>query len=209
MLGANLQRTSWTPEEATGRLNLEWYRPIEAYIPQNVQIIAANGLLYVSTSGGLYALNAASGDVAWRFDTAMPLGNSPTVIDGVAYVGGYDRKLHALNAVTGAHLWSFDGAKAGYSANPLVVDGKVIVGNRDGRLYAIGAHGTPQQGKIVWQFNANSPIRLSAAYADGVILFRRGQQLCVRIGFERWVTALEIRETAWRTVPVILAGHLS
>ncbi len=171
MLGANLQRTSWTPEEATGRLNLEWYRPIEAYIPQNVQIIAANGLLYVSTSGGLYALNAASGDVAWRFDTAMPLGNSPTVIDGVAYVGGYDRKLHALNAVTGAHLWSYDGAKAGYSANPLVVDGKVIVGNRDGRLYAIGAHGTPQQGKIVWQFNANSPIRLSAAYADGVIHF--------------------------------------
>lgn len=171
MVGANPQRTSWTTEEVTGNLRLEWYRPIEAYISQNVQIIASDGLLYVATARGLYALNAANGAVAWRFDTEMPLGNSPTVANGVVYVGGYDKKLHALDAQTGAHLWSFSGARAGYDTNPLVVEGLVIAGNRDGRLYAIGAHGTTNQGRLVWSFQAGGSIHLSAAYANGVVYF--------------------------------------
>ncbi|MCC6189299.1 MAG: PQQ-binding-like beta-propeller repeat protein [Anaerolineales bacterium] len=170
-VAANPQRTSWTPEEVSGNLNVEWYRPIEAYIPQNVQLIASDGLIFVSTARGLYALDAATGAVAWRFDTELPLGNSPTVSDGVVYVGGYDRKLHALRAADGAHLWSFDGARAGYSTNPLVVDGRVFVGNRDGWMYAIGAHGTPQQGQLLWQYQTDGLISLAAAYQDGVVYF--------------------------------------
>ncbi|MCA9935688.1 MAG: PQQ-like beta-propeller repeat protein [Ardenticatenaceae bacterium] len=173
-VAGNPQRTSWTPEEVTGNVHLEWYRPIEAYIPQNTQIIASGGLLYVSTSNGLYALNASNGNLAWRFDTEMPLGNSPTVADGVVYVGGYDRKLHALNASNGQHLWSFDGAGAGYSANPLVVNGKVIVGNRDGSMYAIGAHDTAQQGQLIWKFTAGGAIYQTAAYNNGVVYFAAG-----------------------------------
>ena len=171
MAGANPQRTSWTPEEVTGHLHVVWYRPIEAYISQNVQIITYNGLLYVSTAKGLYALNANTGAIVWRFDTKMPLGNSPTIHSGILYVGGYDRKLHALNAMTGEHLWSFDGANAGYDTNPLVVEGKVILGNRDGTMYAIGANGSRDQGQLVWSFKAGGPIHLSAAYNQGVIYF--------------------------------------
>ncbi len=152
-------------------LQIEWYRPIEAYIPQNVQVIADNGLLYISTARGLYALNAENGDVVWRFDTQLPLGNSPTVSDGVVYVGGYDRKIHALDALTGTQLWAFEGAKAGFSTNPLIVDGKVIVGNRDGNMYAIGAHGTPQQGQLLWSFTTGGTIDISAAYKDGIVYF--------------------------------------
>ncbi|HIP70509.1 MAG TPA: hypothetical protein EYH05_03840 [Anaerolineae bacterium] len=171
MTAANPQRTSWTPEEVTGYLNINWYRPIEAYIPQNAQIIAANGLIYVTTSRGVYALNAANGNVAWRYDTKLPLGNSPTVDNGILYVGGYDRKLHALNAYTGQHLWSFDGAKAGYDTNPLVVGGKVFIGNRDGAMYAVGAHGTANQGQLIWQYQTGDAIHLSAAYKDGKVFF--------------------------------------
>ena len=171
MTAANPQRTSWTPTEVTGSLNINWYRPIEAYIPQNAQLIAANGLIYVTTSKGLYALNAANGNVVWRFDTELPLGNSPTIDNGVLYVGGYDRKLHALDAYTGQHLWSFAGAKAGYDTNPLVVNNTIFVGNRDGNMYAIGAHGTVNQGQIIWQYQTGDAIHLSAAYKDGTIFF--------------------------------------
>ena len=171
MVAANPQRTSWTPEEVSGNLNVLWYRPIEAYISQNVQIIANYGFIYISTSKGLYALNANTGDIAWRYDTELPLGNSPTVVDHVAYVGGYDHKLHALDAATGHHLWEFNGASAGYDTNPLVVDGKVILGNRDGYMYAIGAQSSPQQGQLVWKFKTGGPILLSAAYQDGVVYF--------------------------------------
>ena len=173
-VAANPQRTSWTPEEVTGNLQVEWYRPIEAYIPQNVQIIASGGLLYISTARGLYALHASNGNLAWRFDTELPLGNSPTVANDVVYVGGYDRKLHALNASTGAHLWSFDGAKAGYSANPLVVDGKVIVGNRDGSMYAIGAQGSSHPGQLLWKYTTGGAIYQTAAYNNGVVYFAAG-----------------------------------
>lgn len=170
-VAANPQRTSWTPTEVTGLTNVEWYRPIEAYIPQNVQIIAAHGLLYLSTARGLYALNAENGTVAWRFDTELPLGNSPTVDNNTLYVAGYDRKLHALNALTGQHLWSFDGATAGYATNPLVINGKVYVGNRDGNMYAVGAQGTAQQGQLIWQYNTGGAILLTAAYAENTIYF--------------------------------------
>ncbi|MCC9078136.1 PQQ-like beta-propeller repeat protein [Litorilinea aerophila] len=174
MVAADPQRTSWSsadiPDDGLP-LGVEWYRPIEAYIPQNVQIIAAHGLLYVATSAGLYALDAATGAVAWRYDTRLPLGNSPTVADGVVYVGGYDRSLHALDATTGRLLWRYSGAGAGFATNPLVVDGQVIAGNRDGGLYAIGAHGTDQAGQLLWKFQAGGPILQSPAYADGVVYF--------------------------------------
>src|SRR5437867_3994237 len=102
-VGANTSRTSWTTEQVklAQRQNEQvvWYRPIEAYIPENVQIIAANNLLYIATARGLYALNAATGAIAWRYDTEMPLGNSPTIFTrfvgkSVAYFAGFDRKVH-------------------------------------------------------------------------------------------------------------------
>ncbi len=171
MAAGNSERTSWTSEEVTGTMRVEWYRPIEAYIPQNVQLIASDGLIFVSTSRGLYALYAEGGQIAWRFDTEMPLGNSPTVSNGIVYVGGFDRKLHALRASDGTYLWSFDGAQAGYSTNPLVVEGLVIVGNRDGAMYAVGANGTARQGQLVWKYQTDGLIDLSAAYKDGVVYF--------------------------------------
>ena len=171
MVAANPERTSWAPEGASGFLHVEWHRSFESYIPQNIQIIAALGKIFISTASGLYALDAATGSLVWRYDTELPLGNSPTVFAGVVYVGGFDRKLHALDGLTGVKLWSYDGAKAGYDTNPLVVDNKVILANRDGAVYAIGAHGSSNQGQLVWKFQSGGPIHLSPAYIDGKIFF--------------------------------------
>ena len=64
MLAANPERTSWSPEEVRGDLKVDWYRPIEPYIPYKVQPIAVNGKIYVSTARGLYAFNANDGDLS-------------------------------------------------------------------------------------------------------------------------------------------------
>ena len=45
MAAANVERTSWCSEEVAGPVVPAWYRPIEPYISQNVQIIASGGLL--------------------------------------------------------------------------------------------------------------------------------------------------------------------
>jgi outer membrane protein assembly factor BamB len=170
-VAANPERTSWAPQGVSGSLHLEWYRTFQAYIPPNFQIIAAHGKVYISSAEGLYALDAATGDLVWRFDTELPLGNSPTVSNGVVYVAGYDRKLNALDATTGAKLWSFDGATAGYDANPLVVENKVIIPSRDGTVYAIGTNGTAQQGQLIWKYRSGGSIHLSPAYKDGKVFF--------------------------------------
>jgi hypothetical protein len=176
MAGANPQRTSWVPEgvdpAASSQFGVEWFRPIEAYIGQHVQLVTARDKIYVSTARGLYALDTASGDEVWRFDTEMPLGHSPTVVDDVVYVGGFDRRVYALNADTGLPIWTFAGAKGGFSTNPLVVEGKVLLGSRDGYFYALDQN----NGHLVWQYPANSqeplaPILYSAAYKGGRVFF--------------------------------------
>jgi len=177
MAGANPQRTSWVSQANSGS-GILWYRPIEAYIAPNVQLITANNLVYVATARGLYALKYDTGDVAWRFDTEVPLGHSPTVLNGVVYFGSYDRGLYALNATTGALLWANRDALAGYSTNPLVISDSytgnqplVMLGNRDGNFYAIGGQGHPKQGQVVWKYNTNSTISYSAAYKNGIAYF--------------------------------------
>jgi hypothetical protein len=169
MAGANPERTSWTPEEVRGTLKPLWYRPIEPYIIPKTQVITAFGNLYISTSRGLYALNASSGAVQWVFPTELPLGHSPTVQGGIVYVGGMDHKLYAIDAQTGQGLWTFTAGK-GFSTNPVVIEGKVFAGNRDGYFYAVHASGT-QAGTLAWKYRTAGPILFSAAYKDGVVYF--------------------------------------
>lgn len=181
MSGANPQRTSWASEDLSSQvsaMDVEWTRPIEAFIPPASNLIATNGMIYVSTARGLYALDAETGALNWRYDTDMPLGNSPTVVGGVAYVGGFDRQLHALDANNGDHLWSFAGAGAGYDTNPLVISDEhtgnqpiVFLGNRDGSFYAIGGHGHSRQGELLWSYETGGPIHFSAAYSEGKLFF--------------------------------------
>lgn len=172
MAGANPQRTSWVKDAVPGELKVTWFRPIEPYIAQKCQIIAVDGTLFVSTASGLYTFDAKTGKDGWVYPTVLPIENSPTVIDGVAYIGCYDKYVHAINVKTGKRLWiSQPAAKAGFSTNPLVitVGGKkmVIAGCRDGYLYCFDA----ASGKQLWKFNTDGPILYSAAYKDGVVYF--------------------------------------
>lgn len=169
MAGANPARTSWTSTEVRGALRPLWYRPFETYIMQKVQIITAYGNLYISTAKGLYALDASTGNEKWVYPTQLPLGHSPTVYNGMVFVGGFDHKIHAIDALSGQGLWTFTGG-AGFDTNPLVVDGILYAGNRDGYFYAIDAEGE-NAGQLVWRYKTQGPIDYSAAYHDGVVYF--------------------------------------
>jgi outer membrane protein assembly factor BamB len=118
--GANMQRTSSVPDAAPGLLKPIWVKPIEAYISQKVQIVAASGKLFLSTARGLYAFDAATGADLWVYPTELPLGHSPTYAGTRVYVGGLDRKIHAIDADTGEGLWTFSAA-GGFHTSPLVV----------------------------------------------------------------------------------------
>jgi outer membrane protein assembly factor BamB len=173
MVAANPQRTSWTPEEVRGDLSVDWYRPIEPYIPYKIQPIAANGKIYVSSAKGLYTFQASNGAISWVYPTELPLGNSPTIatVNGIstAFVGGYDKKIHAINAISGQDITGYIPfeAMAGFESNPLVVNNTIYAGNRDGYFYAVNA----VTGALKWSFKTDGPILYSAAYKNGTLYF--------------------------------------
>ena len=86
----------------------------------------------------MFAIDAVEGDRQWRVPTDGRVLSSPTVADGVVFVGSWDRHLYALDAATGDRRWRFE-TGGEISSSPTVVDGTVYVGANDGSVYAIEA----------------------------------------------------------------------
>ena len=116
----------------------------------------ANDTVFVADrEGQLHALTV-DGDRRWTADTGgvttLTFGavqsSSPTVADGVVFVGGASGPsdegggVVALDAATGEELWT---AETGVSvlSSPTVVDGTLYVGSQDGR---VSAFETPIEG---------------------------------------------------------------
>jgi hypothetical protein len=88
------------------------------------------GVQVDTTLGGTqaFAFTAPSGSIY----------SSPTVADGIVYVGSIDNSLYAVDAADGSEVWSFTAGNNIYSS-PTVADGIVYVGSADNSLYAVDA----------------------------------------------------------------------
>ena len=106
----------------------------------------ANGTVYIgasvpgphgSSTGTLYALKARTGKIIWSAPVASGITSSPSIANGVAYVGTDDGTLYAFNAKTGANLAAVAGV-AGQSS-PTVANGVVYSETTvSGELFALG-----------------------------------------------------------------------
>ena len=109
--------------------------------------IVNNGVMFVSTPyAQVMALNAATGDILWRYKRKLPEGFAAlhNTNRGVAlwgdkvYLAGLDGVLVALDAKTGKVAWQskVEDWKQGYymTAAPLVVKGKILVGIAGGEF---------------------------------------------------------------------------
>jgi len=90
---------------------------------------------------------AASSDISalWRFACEDEIRSSPTVSDGIVYVGVYDHNLYAISAEEGEFLWKYP-TDGGIASSPCVYKGYVFVGSADQVFYAINA----ETGRIRW-----------------------------------------------------------
>lgn len=135
-----------------------------------------NGAVYFGSSDGyVYALDAFSGSLKWKFGTGDVVHSSPAIADGVLYVGSWDTYLYALDAATGKEKWRFktgDDVDAhnhvGIQSSPVLVDGVVYFGSRDSYAYAVEA----ATGKQIWKFSTSgSWVNNSPAVKDGQVYF--------------------------------------
>jgi outer membrane protein assembly factor BamB len=133
-----------------------------------------NGAVYFgSGDSNIYALDANSGALKWKFKTGDVVHSSPAIADGTLFIGSWDSYLYALDAATGKEKWRFKTGEdpdlhnhVGIQASPAVADGSVFFGCRDGNVYAVDAF----SGKQKWLFSTNgSWVNNSAVVHDGKI----------------------------------------
>jgi outer membrane protein assembly factor BamB len=145
----------------------------------------ANGIVYVGTGDTtynprtFYAFDANTGGSnipVWKKDATHGgiLGgfeSSPTVYNGIVYVGRDDYNVSAWNAATGADVWRFQ-TTDWVSSSPAVSGGRVYFSTGDSNLFAVDA----STGAYVWDAQSASgwdgtfvDVGSSPAVANGVV----------------------------------------
>ncbi len=87
----------------------------------------SDGVLFVGADdNNLHALDAATGQSLWTFETGDSVRTAATVANGIVYVGSNDNHLYALDARTGDLVWKHNTGDA-LQYPPLVTGDKVYV----------------------------------------------------------------------------------
>ena len=119
--------------------------------------VVANGVVYFGSGDHyVYAVDAATGALKWKFRTGDVVHATPAFADNVLYVGSWDSYFYALNANTGKQLWRFKTGEdqaihnqIGIQSSAAVSEGIVYFGCRDSNLYSLDA----RHGEKKWVYN--------------------------------------------------------
>ena len=84
----------------------------------------------------LYAVDAASGQLAWQFRTDKHIHISPAVSGEAILVGADHRRLHVLDSRDGREVWQTTLPEK-LRAGPCVLGDQVVVGQRDGTIVCL------------------------------------------------------------------------
>ncbi len=103
--------------------------------------------------------------VYWTASANDSISSSPTVANGVVYVGSDDHKLYAFNALTGATKWTAPTGDKVFSSPAVATNGAVYVGSEDGTMYAFDA----TTGARLWASATGYSIISSPAVANGMV----------------------------------------
>lgn len=132
-------------------------------------------VFFGSGDGNIYALEAASGALRWKFKTGDVVHASPAIDDGTLYVGSWDSYFYALDATSGSLKWRFKTGddpdihnQVGIQSSAAVAGGVVYFGCRDSHLYALDA----KSGRALWSFPTHgSWVVASPAVNGGKVYF--------------------------------------
>lgn len=154
-----------------GQLGMAWTTKLDIDSGTEATPLVVDGVMYTTGAFSIvYAINAASGELLWKYDPKVPAENlgqgccgpvnrGVAVWQGKVYVGSFDGRLIALDAGTGLPVWSVDtliDRSKSYSITgaPRIVKGKVLIGN-GGAEFGVRGYVTAYDadtGKQVWRF---------------------------------------------------------
>jgi outer membrane protein assembly factor BamB len=104
-----------------------------------------NGVVYIGSNVGyFYALTARNGTQIWDLQSSVSATTStPTIANGVEYIGIGSKVYAAEQIVTAVVLWTGTFGN-NVTAAPTVANGQVFIASQDFNLYAYDLNGTPQ-----------------------------------------------------------------
>jgi PQQ-dependent dehydrogenase (methanol/ethanol family) len=157
-------------DKNVGSLGLAWSLDIESGMGVVSEPIVVDGVIYVSAPLSIvYAVDAVSGRVLWRFDPKVRLNQAingsysarvnagVAVWNGKVYVGTGDCRLVAIDAATAKQVWEAqvcEPTQTGITGAPHVAKGKILMGfngSDDGVRGALVAYDA-ETGKEAWRF---------------------------------------------------------
>ena len=132
-------------DQTVGKLGLAWSYDLETLRGVESTPLEKDGVLYVTSAWSVvYALDARTGALLWKYDPQVPKDHAKYVCCDVVnrgaalykdrvYVGTLDGRLIAIDAKTGAPVWDVqttpkDGSYA-ITGAPRIAKGRVVIGN--------------------------------------------------------------------------------
>jgi hypothetical protein len=106
----------------------------------------SGGLVYFGSSdGNVYALDATTGGLKWKFRTGDIVHSSPAIAGGTVFVGSWDTYLygwilHGKRNGVSNRGGSRNLQQIGIQASPAIGNGVVYFGCRDSKFYALDAN---------------------------------------------------------------------
>jgi len=151
-------------------LGLDWFYNFETSRGLEATPLVVDGVMFTSGSWSrVYALDARSGELLWKFDPEVPgewavhaccdvVNRGVALWMGSVFVGTLDGRLISLDAKTGAVRWTVQTTPNDQpytiTGAPRVVNGKVIIGN-GGAEYGVRGYVSAYDadtGAMAWRF---------------------------------------------------------
>jgi serine/threonine protein kinase len=145
------------------RGELKWHHKAKMAVTSSPWV--ANGIVYfASLDSTLYALDAHTGWVIWRFRMGKGSISSPYLTDGLIFIGSADGHIYAVDAHTAKEVWRFK-TDHQVSSSPVIYKDALYCGSADGNLYCIEY----RTGRLRWKFATKGPITGTPLVYDDVV----------------------------------------
>ena len=148
-----------------GQMKVAWTFTIPGNGPVEASPIVWDGMVYVtSNKDDVYALDAKTGDLKWKYnpDPLQLVGFSRNrgvaIYDGMVFIAMLNGHLAALDAKTGKVIWDKltveDQKTSYYTMQPVPYKGKILLGVSNGDWGGIGNISAfdPKTGNRLWQW---------------------------------------------------------
>lgn len=145
---------------------VQWERNVQWV--ESSPVLIDEDIILSNTKGGLYRINARSGNIVWVSGlkkSIFAFYTSPTIANGKIFLGSTDGNMYAYDLISGRELWKY---KTGSSifCDASVSNGKIYFGSDDKNFYCLDTSGS-----LLWKKELNTKFLSSSTFYKDLVIF--------------------------------------